>query len=232
MAGGEGLRLRPLTADTPKPMLPVGEQGRPLLETTLAQISKAGFRRVLLAVHYQAQAIEDHFGSGDELGLDIRYVRESSPLGSAGALAVARDELDEPFIVMNADLLTNLNLTALLRFHRQDQNVITVGVRRYALEVPYGVVEIDGTQVTGLNEKPTFGFFVNAGVYAVNPDAVALMPEGSGAFHMTELVDAALLAGHRVGSFPVREYWLDVGQLADYERVHRDHATFFSGGGG
>ncbi len=191
MAGGEGLRLRPLTDSTPKPMLPVGDAERPLLETTLAQISEAGFRRVLLAVNYRAQAIEQHFGSGTELGLDIRYVREPFALGSAGALMLARDELHEPFIVMNADLLTNLNLGALFRFHAEEQNTITVGVRRYALEVPFGVVEVEGTRVTGLREKPTLGFFVNAGVYAVNPDAVAMMPDEPSRFHMTDLTDGA-----------------------------------------
>ncbi len=231
MAGGEGLRLRPLTDTTPKPMLPVGEAARPLLEHTLEQIAQAGFQRVLLAVNYKAEAIEGHFGSGEELGLDIRYVREQTALGSAGALNLARDELNEPFIVMNADLLTNLNLAALFRFHAEDENSITVGVRRYALEVPYGVVEIDGTRVTALNEKPTFGFFVNAGLYAVNPEAVELMPSEVTAFNMTDLIDATLTAGLRVGSFPIREYWLDIGQFADYERVHNDHATYFAVGG-
>jgi len=226
MAGGEGQRLRPLTADIPKPMLPVGD--RPLLETVLGQVREAGFGRVLMAVNYRADVIEEHFGDGSEHGLRIDYVREPHALGSAGALQLARDELTEPFIVMNADLLTNVNLGALLRFHVEDRNLITVAVRQYVLEVPYGVVELEDARVIGLREKPTVGFFVNAGIYAVDPAAVAFMPAGLEAFNMTDLIAAALDRGDRVGGFPIREYWLDVGQLSDYERAHDDHATYFS----
>lgn len=231
MAGGEGMRLRPLTEDTPKPMLPIGDEKRPLLQTTLTQIAQAGFRRVLLAVNYRAHDIEEHFGDGAELGLDIRYLHEPSALGSAGALRLAGDELDKPFIVMNADLLTNVNLGALIRFHTNDSNVITIGVRRYVLKVPYGVVDVEGGKVSSLREKPALGFFVNAGIYAVNPDAVALMPEDPSGFNMTEVIEAALSAGHRVGAFPIREYWLDIGQLADYRQAQEDHATVFEVGG-
>jgi dTDP-glucose pyrophosphorylase len=226
MAGGQGQRLRPLTEQTPKPMLPVGE--KPLLETVLDQVRDAGFGKVLMAVNYQADVIRDHFGHGEGVGLDISYVEEPHALGSAGALNLVREDLDEPFIVMNADLLTNVNLAALLRFHREGANLMTIGVRRFELQVPYGVVEIADEHVTSLREKPAFGFFVNAGVYAVEPAAVALMPEELEAFNMTDLVDAALARGERIGSFPIREYWLDIGQLADYQRADSDHATYFS----
>jgi dTDP-glucose pyrophosphorylase len=230
MAGGQGMRLRPLTDDRPKPMLPVGAEDRPLLETTLGQIAESGFRKVLLTVNYRAEIIEQHFGDGEELGLDISYVREQPGelLGSAGALNLAREHLDRPFIVMNADLLTKVNLGALIRFHAEDGNMVTVGVRQYKLQVPYGVVDLDGTRVTALREKPTVGFFVNAGIYAVSPEAVQLMPDDITEFNMTDLIEATLGQGGRVGSFPIREYWLDIGQLADYERAHDDHATYFS----
>ncbi len=226
MAGGQGQRLRPLTAETPKPMLTVGD--KPLLETVLGQVREAGFGKVLMAVNFQAEVIQEHFGDGDDVGLEISYLHEPHALGSAGALNLAREKLDEPFIVMNADLLTNVNLAALLTFHKEDGALITVGVRRFELEVPYGVVEIEDGQVSSLREKPAFGFFVNAGVYAVQPAAVALLPSELEAFNMTDLVDAALAQGERVGSFPIREYWLDIGQLADYQRAHSDHATYFS----
>jgi dTDP-glucose pyrophosphorylase len=225
MAGGEGQRLRPLTDEVPKPMLPVGDG--PLLETVLGQVRRAGFGKVLMAVNYRADVIEDHFGDGSDFGVQIDYVREEQALGSAGALQLVRDQLDEPFIVMNADLLTNVNLGALLRYHQEEGDAVTIGVRRYQLEVPYGVVDIDDGAVTGLREKPSVGFFVNAGLYAVSPEAVELLPPQVRQFHMTDLVDAALTAGKRVGSFPVREYWLDIGQLADYERADADHATYF-----
>jgi NDP-sugar pyrophosphorylase family protein len=191
-------------------------------------VRDAGFGKVLMAVNFQADVIRDHFGDGGDLGLDIAYLHEPHALGSAGALNLVREELDEPFIVMNADLLTNVNLAALLRFHREGANLMTIGVRRFELQVPYGVVEIEDEHVSSLREKPSFGFFVNAGVYAVEPAAVALMPAELRAFNMTDLVEAALARGERVGSFPIREYWLDIGQLADYQRAHSDHATYFS----
>jgi NDP-sugar pyrophosphorylase family protein len=220
------MRLRPLTEKTPKPMLPVG--GRPLLETVLGQVRDAGFSRVLMAVNYRAEVIEEHFGDGSRFGVDIEYLHERRPLGSAGALRLAAAELDRPFVVMNADLLTNVKLAALMRFHCEEHNVVTVGVRRYALELPYGVLEMDGTRVRSLREKPSLGFFINAGLYAVDPAAISLISTLSERFDMTDLVEAALAAGARVGGFPVREYWLDVGQLADYDRAHGDHATYFS----
>jgi dTDP-glucose pyrophosphorylase len=230
MAGGLGERLRPLTERTPKPMLEVG--GRPLLETVLEQVREAGFSRVLIAVNYRAEVIEEHFGDGSSLGMDIAYLREDRPLGSAGALRLASTELDRPFVVMNADLLTSVKLGALMHFHREEHNVVTVGVRRYVLDVPYGVVELEGTRLARLSEKPRMSFFVNAGLYAVDPSAVSLMPGLPERFDMTDLVEAALQAQARVGGFPVREYWLDVGQLADYDRAEQDHATYFAVGRG
>src|SRR6202050_2290158 len=226
MAGGARTRLRPPTQHRPQPMLPVGD--RPLLETVLGQVSDAGFSRVLIAVNYRADVIEAHFGDGSRFGGDIAYLNEGSPLGSAGALRLAASEHDRPFIVMNADLLTNVKLPALMHFHCEEGNVVTVGVRRYELELPYGVVEMDGTRVRSLREKPRLTFFVNAGLYAVDPSAVALAAGLPARFDMTDLVEAALVARARVGGFPIREYWLDVGQLADYDRAHSDHAPHFS----
>lgn len=225
MAGGQGARLRPLTEATPKPMLPLGD--RPLLERVLGQVRAAGFARVLMAVNYRAEMIEEHFGDGSRFGVEIDYLREDRPLGSAGALKLAGTELAEPFVVMNADLVTNVNLAALMRFHRTEGNALTIGVRQYALELPYGVVELSGTQVSSLTEKPTHSFFVNAGIYAVDPSLVELLGEAE-RFDMTDVVSAALAAGRRVGGFPIREYWIDIGQLADYERAERDHMTVFS----
>lgn len=226
MAGGQGQRLRPLTDDTPKPMLKVGD--KPLLEQVVGQIRDAGFQKIVMAVNYRREVIEEHFGDGSEFGMEVTYVHEHERLGSAGALGLMREELDRPFIVVNADLLTNVNFGALARFHAEQANVLTVGVRQCVIEVPYGVVDLDGLAVTGLTEKPSLEFFVNAGIYAVSPDAVALMPEEVREFNMTDLIEAALAAEARVGSFPIREYWLDIGQLADYERAEGDHATYFS----
>lgn len=226
MAGGLGVRLRPLTADTPKPMLTVGD--RPLLDTVLGQVRDAGFSRVFVAVNYRAEIIEGHLGDGSQLGLDITYLREDEPLGTAGALRLAAPELDRPFAVMNADLLTNVKLAALMRFHREERNLMTVGVRRYVLDVPYGVVELQETQLASVSEKPQLSFLVNAGIYALDPGVRSLFRDLPESFNMTDLLERALATEARVGGFPVREYWLDIGALADYDRAHADHATHFS----
>jgi dTDP-glucose pyrophosphorylase len=227
MAGGRGSRLQPLTERTPKPMLPVGD--RPVLERLLSQVRESGYSRVLIAVNYRAEVIEEHFGDGSRFGVDIAYLREDQPLGSAGALRLAGAELDRPFIVMNADLVTNVNLSALIGFHRQEGNAVTVGVRQYALELPYGIAELEGTRIVRLSEKPTHRFFVNAGVYACDPQVVGLMSKHEHErFDMTDVIAAALAAEMRVGGFPIREYWIDIGQLGDYERAENDHMTVFS----
>jgi dTDP-glucose pyrophosphorylase len=222
-AGGEGQRLRPLTENVPKPMLEVG--GRPLLETVLEQVRDAGFSKAFLLVNYRSEEIERHFGGGEGVGLDLRYVHEPAPLGSAGGLSLVREELDRPFVVLNADLLTNVDVRALLNFHQSEENVITVGVKQFVLEVPYGVVELDETRVLAVREKPELRFFVNAGIYALDPEATAFLPEAESEFHMTHLIERALVEGARVGSFPVHEYWLDIGQMSDYERANDDHVT-------
>jgi NDP-sugar pyrophosphorylase family protein len=193
-------------------------------------VRNAGFSRVLIAVNYRGDVIEEHFGDGSRYGVEIDYLREHEPLGSAGALRLASAELDRPFVVMNADLVTNVNLAALMRFHLEETNAITVGVRQYALELPYGIAELDGTRIVSLDEKPTHAFFVNAGIYAVDPVAMTLMRDCAGRFDMTDLIDAALAAELRVGGFPIREYWIDIGQLADYQRAESDHVTIFSSG--
>ena len=151
MAGGRGARLHPLTEQTPKPMLPVGD--RPLLERLVDQVRDAGFSRVLIAVNYRSDVIEDHFGDGSGYGVEIDYLREDEPLGSAGALKLAGSELDRPFVVMNADLVTNVNLSALMHFHLAEGNALTVGVRQYALELPYGVAELEGTRIVSLQRE-------------------------------------------------------------------------------
>jgi dTDP-glucose pyrophosphorylase len=221
VAGGEGKRLRPLTDDVPKPMLHVG--GKPLLETTIEQVRDAGFSKVFLSVNYRAEAIEEHFGTGKEFGVEIEYVREDVPLGSAGSLQLMRERLQQPFVVMNGDVLTNVDFDALMRSHRGEGNAVTICVKQYVLQVPYGVIDLDGTEVVGLREKPELKFLVNAGIYALSPEAVDLVPNEPREFHMTELIDAALASNARVGSFAVREYWLDVGQFADYERANEEH---------
>lgn len=218
MAGGFGTRLRPLTEAVPKPMLPVGD--RPLLAHIIGQLRRAGIRQLNVTTHYKADAISDHFGDGQQYGIEIRYVREDLPLGTAGALALV-EAAGQPLLVMNGDILTRVDFGAMHEFHRQQRADMTVGVRQYEFKVPYGVVETAGPLVTGLSEKPTIRHFINAGLYLINPDVRTLVPPGR-RFDMTDLIQTALARGRRVACFPIREYWIDIGQMTDYERAQLD----------
>jgi dTDP-glucose pyrophosphorylase len=221
MAGGFGTRLRPLTDERPKAMLPMGD--RPLLERIVRQLQQAGIRQVSISTHYKADQIERHFGDGRRFDVDIQYVNEDQPLGTAGALGLLAQQPheDEPLLVVNGDILTQVNLAAMLDFHRSNRADLTMAVRPFEVQVPYGVVETDGVRVTGLDEKPVIRSFINAGIYLLNNDVRRFVPPGQ-RYDMTQLIGQAIAEGLRVISFPLREYWLDVGQSEDYERAVSD----------
>ena len=219
MAGGLGTRLRPLTEGTPKPMLPVGD--RPLLQRIVEQLGQAGIRSIDITTHYEPEKIQQHFGDGSSFGTLLRYCHESEPLGTAGALRQLPVEREEPLLVINGDVLTTVNFRAMFDYHREHGAGITMGVRRYAMEVPYGVVDCDGPLVKEIREKPEFSFFVNAGIYLVEPEVRALIPENQ-RFDMTDLIERLTESGGRAVSFPIHEYWLDIGRHDDYERAQAD----------
>jgi dTDP-glucose pyrophosphorylase/CBS domain-containing protein len=218
MAGGLGTRLRPLTENTPKPMLHVG--GRPLIERTIEKLKAAGVGRVNITTHFQPQKITEHFGDGDAHGVELSYVNEGEPLGTAGALDLL-DNWSETLLVINGDILTNVDFTAMLDYHRNHNAVLTVAVRQYDVQVPYGVIECDGINVTEIKEKPKQTFFVNAGIYLLEPSLRSYIPKRT-RFDMTELIDLVISNGGTVVSFLIREYWLDIGQLEDYARAQED----------
>ena len=218
MAGGYGKRLLPLTEQVPKPMLPVGD--RPLLERTISHLREAGIYQVNVTTHYLSEQIRSHFGDGQAFGVDLTYVTEDLPLGTAGGLRLLA-ERDEPLLVINGDILTSVDFRSMLAFHRREGADLTVGVRKYDMEVPYGVIETEGHAVRAVREKPQLSFLINAGVYLLEPDVRRHIPEGQ-RFDMTDLMDRLLEAGRRVVSFPIVEYWLDVGGHADYRRAQSD----------
>jgi dTDP-glucose pyrophosphorylase/CBS domain-containing protein len=220
MAGGFGTRLRPLTDHVPKPMLPIGD--RPLLARTLERLHDAGIRSINITTHYLGDAIVKYFGDGESLGLHLHYVTEDRPLGTAGALRqIASSDSDGPLLVLNGDILTGLDFRDMLAFHRAQGADATVAVRRYEVPVPYGVIECDGNGdglVAGLREKPILHLLINAGIYLLEPAARALIPADQ-RFDMTQLLQRLLQEGRRVVSFPVLEYWIDIGQPPDYAQA-------------
>jgi dTDP-glucose pyrophosphorylase/CBS domain-containing protein len=217
MAGGFGTRLGDLTRETPKPMLPVGD--RPLLERIIEQLRDAGIGHVNLTTHYRADEISRHFGNGESLGVDIEYVSEEQPLGTAGALGLI--ESDAPILVMNGDILTRVDFKAMHQFHEEHGADMTIAVRPYEARVPYGLVEIDGSRITSIAEKPLVRGFVNAGIYLLNPDVCRLVAPGE-SLDMPQLIERLIDDGKAIVGFPLREYWLDIGRLADYEQALAD----------
>jgi NDP-sugar pyrophosphorylase family protein len=218
MAGGMGTRLRPLTEDLPKPMLPVG--GKPLMELVIKQLRQVGIRRVNVTTHYKPEKISDHFGDGSAYGVELNYVNEDKPLGTGGALGLM-DAPTETMLVINGDILTQVDFRAMLAYHRENRADMTVAVRQYDIKVPYGVIECVGVQVCALKEKPQMHFLVNAGIYLLEPKVYEFIPSGEH-FNMTDLIQRLLDSNHTVVSFPIIEYWLDIGQLADYEQAQND----------
>lgn len=218
MAGGFGKRLMPLTDGTPKPMLPIN--GRPLLEHMLSKLRLAGIRSVCVATHYLSENIIHHFKDGTEFGLHLRYIEEEEPLGTAGALAQMSAETT-PLLVINGDILTGVDFRAMLDFHCENDAMLTVGVRQCRIEVPFGVLETEGVRVKSIVEKPVLNYLINAGIYMVDPSICRLVPPDK-RFDMTDLIDAAIESGNRVISFPVREYWLDIGRFEQYQKAEAD----------
>jgi dTDP-glucose pyrophosphorylase len=218
MAGGLGTRLRPLTAELPKTMLPVGDH--PLLERIVRQLQTVGIRRVTVATHYKPEKIIEHFGDGSSFGVELSYLREEQQLGTGGALGLMRQP-SEPLLVINGDILTQVDFRAMLDFHKEMRADMTVAVRHYGVQVPYGVVECEASRVLNFREKPEMSFFVNAGIYLLEPAVYRFVPKGD-SFSMTDLIQWLLDAERTVVGFPIHEYWLDIGQLDHYEQAQAD----------
>lgn len=218
MAGGYGTRLMPLTKEMPKPMLPIGD--RPLMQVMIEQLRLAGIRRVNVMTHYQQDKIEDYFGDGKAFGVELSYVAEDRPLGTAGGLGLMKVS-NEPILVVNGDILTRVDFRAMLAYHREHKADITVAVRQYDVQLPYGVLECESHQVRKVREKPLLNFFVNAGMYLIEPSIHSYIPNET-SFDMTDLIQRLLDEGRSVVSFPILEYWLDIGQHQDYEQAQKD----------
>lgn len=218
MAGGYGARLRPLTNEIPKPMLPLGN--KPLVEHTIDNLRRYGVQQVYLATHYKPEAFSNHFGDGTGFGVQIDYIHEEKPLGTAGVLA-ALPKGDDPLLVVNGDIVTDVSYGAMLHFHQESGAEMTVGVRQYEFSVPYGVMEMEGMSIFGVKEKPTHKFFVNAGIYLLERSAAEHVPQGC-SFDMPQLIESLVALDKKVIGFPISEYWLDIGRLSDYEKARSD----------
>lgn len=218
MAGGKGTRLRPHTEICPKPMLPVG--GKPMLEHIIKRAMADGFSHFLLAVHYLGHMIEEHFGDGERLNARIEYLWEQSPLGTAGALGLMPKKPERPFVVTNGDVLTDIHYGELLDFHIRQEAAATMAVRVHEWQHPFGVVQTKGVDIIGFQEKPIARSHINAGVYALAPDALEVLRVNE-ACDMPTLFERLQAREKRTVAYPMHEPWLDVGRPSDYETAQR-----------
>ncbi|MCI7711642.1 MAG: nucleotidyltransferase family protein [Helicobacter sp.] len=223
MAGGLGKRLRPLTDSIPKPMLKVGS--KPILQIILERFKAQGFSNIILCVNYKSHIIEDFFGDGSKLGLSIRYVKEEKALGTAGALSLIDNIGEKPFFVMNGDILSDMSFQAMLEFHKERGSHATMGVREYSYQVPYGVVECEGSKILNIIEKPTQSFLVSAGIYVLEPQILPLIPKDC-FFDMPSLFNLIFSQAHyNSHSYLITDYWIDIGRHEEYERANSEYIT-------
>ncbi len=225
MAGGLGSRLSPLTDVIPKPLLRVGS--KPILEVILESFMVYGFKRFFLSVNYRKEMIKEYFGDGSAWGVTIEYLEENGRLGTAGSLSLFKDRPEHPFFVMNGDLLTRINFQHVLDFHLEHQSRATLCVRKVEQTVPYGVVRLDAHRLLNIEEKPVQEYFVNAGIYLLDPEVLPLIPKGQ-YFDMPTLFQSIIKQRETTAAFPFLDYWMDIGRMGDFRQACQDYPEVFA----
>lgn len=228
MAGGMGKRLHPLTIDCPKPLLKIGD--KPIAEILLENFIKSGFKNFYFSVNYKADMIRDYFGSGARWGININYIEENAILGTAGSLSLLSSKPSEPFFVINADILTNINFGHVLDYHLSHdfKSHATLCVRQYQNTIPFGLVHMDEKhqRLIDIEEKPTKNYFVNAGIYILEPEVLNHL-EFNQYCDMPHFLTRLVKLGLNVTTFPIREYWLDIGHHDNLVRAATDYLEVF-----
>jgi dTDP-glucose pyrophosphorylase len=219
MAGGLGTRLKELTKEIPKPMLKAGKD--PILQHIINNFKQYGYNKLILSVNYKADIIENYFQDGYAYGVKIEYVREKKRLGTGGGIKLAKEYIKAPFFVANGDIFTNLNLEAMMKFHIENEFDITVGTRKHSFQIPYGVINSKGNIIQDIEEKPTMDYLINGGIYCINPDIIEFIPDEE-YYEITDLINRCIQEGKKVGTYEIKEYWMDIGKIEDYYKVNED----------
>jgi dTDP-glucose pyrophosphorylase/CBS domain-containing protein len=226
MAGGFGTRLQPLTNKLPKPLIHVGS--KPIMEIIIEQFIEFGFHNFFISTHYKAELIRNYFGDGSKWGIQIQYVFEKEPLGTAGALGLLPKNMpDLPIIMMNGDILTKVNFNQLLSYHKKNSAIATMCMREYDFQVPYGVIETKNNNVINIVEKPIHKFFINAGIYVLNPKIISKI-NGFDYLDMPTLIENQIKMNERVNSFPIHEYWIDIGRINQLDKANQEVSAMFN----
>ena len=223
LSGGLGTRLRPFTEIIPKPLLPIGEKA--ILEIQIEHLSRHGFKDIYLATNYKSDYIESFFGDGSKYGVRLRISREIKPLGTAGPVRLLQDELTEPFLVMNGDILTQLDHAKLYAYACEQESLLTISTKEIETPFQFGNIFTEGDYVTGIEEKPNIKTTILAGIYVFKPELLDLIPTDT-YYGMDFLIKDMLNRGMKISHYPISEYWLDIGQIDDYEKaqdIYKEH---------
>jgi len=223
MAGGKGIRLRPLTKNIPKPMLKVGD--KPILQTILEKFIESGYDNFVICVNYKSKVIIDYFGNGKKFGAQIEYIHEKIRMGTAGALSLFKKKIKEPFFVINGDILIDLDFKKMLNFHQEHNSKATMCIKEFNVESPYGEVRVKKENIVSIEEKPKHKFYVNAGIYILDPKCINLIPKKF--YNMTSLFKKMINKKDKIVSFPLGENWLDIGRFIDYDKANLKYNSFF-----
>lgn len=219
MAGGKGERLRPLTENCPKPLLSIA--GKPILEHIILKARNNGFSKFIISVNYLGDMIRDYFSNGSKFNVSIDYLNELSPLGTAGSLSLLESKPSTPILVSNGDVITDINFGDFLDFHDSHHSCATMAVRRHEWTHPFGVVQTDNLRIVGFEEKPIFHTYINAGIYALNPESLNLLVKNEYC-DMPELFKRCQIAQKNTLAFPMYETWMDIGMHDDFEKASKN----------
>ena len=224
LAGGLGSRLKPFTEVIPKPLLPIGEKS--VLEIQIERLKKHGFDEIFLATNYKSQYIEGFFGDGSRYGVKLSISQEKKPLGTAGPLLLLKEKFDKPFVVMNGDILSLVDFSKLYDFALAQDSLLTISIKKEITPFAFGNIFFDGDKVTGIQEKPNILMYILAGIYVMKPEIFKFFPEDE-YFGMDSLILKMLAEDATVSKYELKEYWLDIGRLNDYEKAQKVYNEHF-----
>lgn len=220
MAGGEGKRLRPLTENTPKPLLKVGD--KPIIEYNIDRLAKVGIENIYLSINYLGEQLEAYFGNGSSKNIKVDYLRENKPLGTIGSVLLVEKFQHDDILVMNSDLLTNIDFADFYKTFKESDADMAVAATTYHVDVPYAVLEADENQnVKTLKEKPRYTYFSNAGIYIMKRKLLSMIPQNE-FYDITDLMEKVIAMDHKLITYPINGYWLDIGNHADFKKAQED----------
>jgi len=223
LAGGLGTRLKPFTNVIPKPLMPIGEKA--ILEIQVEQLVRYGFDQIFLATNYKADYIKKFLGDGSRYGAKLIVSKEEKPLGTAGPVKLLENQIAEPFLVMNGDILSLVDFGNFYNFSVSQDSLLTVGIKKIIMPYAFGNIHFEGDRVTSIEEKPNIVTYALAGIYVMKPGIFSLIPENE-YFGIDNLIQVMLARNLSVTKYEIKEYWIDIGRVDDYEKIQEISDTF------